>query len=534
MNRPNAFRERLVSGISAGLLSGYLYDMTIGKQDNFLLFGRLATSAFAEIRLADHLLLGAVVGISFALLLGRWVASAGSGLMWGVTHSLLWWMSGPLTLYALLRAEQPDWSLDAVRSAFPLLLGYLVAYGAFLGIGYRLLTAAIRAGWDPKLAARLAAQLLASILIGGMAGLVGGLAFGAWMERAGMYPLVAGLVRSDSLEVGKALHFVISVIIGATYGALFRRDIRGTGSSVAWGVGYGFIWWILGPLTIMPWWLGQGIQWSVAAGQRAFPSLVGHLIYGILLGLIYSVVDRFWRLLLTESDPLKREPEGPGTRSLRAVGSGALASVAGGLAFTIVMVRTGALPVVASLMGRSSPMEGFWVHMVISTIIGATYGLLFQREAYTYGAGLLWGLIYGMIWWFLGPLTLMPILLGGEVQWSLAAAIAAYPSLIGHLAYGGITALVYQLLAGRYDPGLRQTRGAQRARLWRTPGTPAPALWVAVLMLGIVLPLIFAAQEMETGEAYTSPPGYSSSASREQIYSSPPQAKRPWGGYRSR
>lgn len=534
MNRLNAFGERVVGGLSAGLLSGFFYDMTIGKQDDFLLFGRLATSAFAETRLMDHLLLGAVIGIGFAVLLGRWVASAGSGLMWGVTCGILWWISGPLTLYALLRGQQPDWSLEAARSAFPLLLGYLVAYGAFLGVAYRFLTAAMRASWRLKRVRDLAADLLSSIIVGGMAGLVGGLAFGAWMERVGMYPLVAGLVRSDSPDVGKALHFAISVIIGASYGALFRRDIRGAGSSVAWGVGYGFIWWILGPLTIMPWWLGQGIQWSVAAGQKAFPSLIGHLIYGILLGLVYSVVDRFWRLLFTESDPLRREPEGPGTRSLRAVGSGALASVAGGLAFTIVMVRTGALPVVASLMGRSSPMEGFWVHMVISTIIGATYGLLFQREAYTYGAGLLWGLIYGMIWWFLGRLTLMPILLGGEVQWSSAAAIAAYPSLIGHLAYGGTTALVYQLLAGRYDPVLRRSRGAQRTRLRRTPGTPAPALWVAMLMLGIVLPLIFAAQETVTGEAYTSPPGYFPSARDEQTYSSLPEANNPRAGHRSR
>ena len=56
---------------------------------------------------------------------------------------------------------------------------------------------------------------LESIAIGGLAGLVGGLAFGVWMERAGFFPLVAGLVGSDSPGVGRALHFLISVAIGA-------------------------------------------------------------------------------------------------------------------------------------------------------------------------------------------------------------------------------------------------------------------------------------------------------------------------------
>ena len=43
-------------------------------------------------------------------------------------------------------------------------------------------------------------------------------------------------------------------------------------------------------------------------------------------------------------------------------------------------------------------------------------GLLFRRESYTYGVGLAWGLVYGLMWWLLGPLTLMPILLGNPLR----------------------------------------------------------------------------------------------------------------------
>ncbi|MBI2087746.1 MAG: hypothetical protein HYT78_03270 [Deltaproteobacteria bacterium] len=476
MSGSDTLRHRMVSGLLAGLLGGWVYG-SFGSPHPW--FGP-----------AHHLFLNAGIGIGFGLFLGKLVTTAGSGLLWGEAYALIWWIVGPLTFFPFLLGNPPGWTVEAARSAFPMLLGYLVGYGTVLGLVYSYLSALFAGSWRARVLRQLTADFLFAVAIGGVAGLVGGLAFGAWMERVGIFPLIAGLVRSESADVGRTLHFIISVVIGASYGVLFRGDIQGIGSSIAWGLAYGFTWWVLGPLTIMPLWLGLGVQWSLAAGQAAFPSLVGHLIYGTLLGLVYSAVDRLWRVLFVESDPLKREPEGPGTRSLRAVGMGILASLAGGLAFTVVMVKTDALPVVASLIGRSSPTTGFVVHMVISAIIGATYGLLFRREAYTYGAGLAWGLVYGLVWWFLGPLTLMPILLGAEVQWSLASALGAYPSLIGHLAYGSATALAYQLLVMRYDPALRKGSRSVRTHLRRTSGTPAAALWVVVLMLGLMLPLL--------------------------------------------
>lgn len=491
MRSYDTLRHRFISGLLAGVLGGLVYGFLMEEADGAIV-GGLFGPYYPWLKPADNTLFGAVLGIGFGLFLGRLVITAGSGLLWGVTYALILWIAGPITFFPFLLGSPLESTVDVARSAFPLLLGYLVGYGAALGLAYALLSSVMRAGWRFSHVRKLAFDLFLAMICGGIAGLVGGLAFGAWMERVGFFPLIAGLVRSDSADVGRMLHFIISVVIGASYAVLFRHDLRGVGSSISWGIAYGLIWWILGPLTIMPLWLGHGVQWSLASGRAAFPSLVGHLIYGILLGLAYSVVDRLWRVLFIESDPLRREPEGPGTRSLRAVGMGVLASLAGGLAFTVVMVETGALPVVASLVGRSSSMAGFTVHMVISAIIGATYGLLFRREAYSYGAGLAWGLVYGLLWWFLGPLTLMPILLGAGVQWSLASALGAYPSLIGHLAYGGTTALAYQFLVTRYDPGLRTGPRATRAELQRAPGTSAPALWVVVLTLGVMLPLVFA------------------------------------------
>ena len=135
---------------------------------------------------------------------------------------------------------------------------------------------------------------------------------------------------------------------------------------------------------------------------------------------------------------------------------------------------------------------GFVVNLGISAVIGMTYGLLFQREAPDLGSGVAWGLIYGLIWWFIGPLTLMPVLLGGSFTWTPSAAAALLPALIGHLLFGAVTAIVFFALERRHtdwlllDPRI----AARESRRRRPVGTPAPALWLFALGMGVLLPII--------------------------------------------
>ena len=100
---------------------------------------------------------------------------------------------------------------------------------------------------------------------------------------------------------------------------LFQRDLRGYGSSMAWGMAYGIFWWFLGPLTVLPLCLGKPLDWSYIHASADFGPLIGNIITGLIIGLFYSVVDRLCVRFLTESDPIHREPEGPGLRFIRIV-----------------------------------------------------------------------------------------------------------------------------------------------------------------------------------------------------------------------
>lgn len=130
------------------------------------------------------------------------------------------------------------------------------------------------------------------IAAGAWSGVLGGIVFGAMMGMMGMLPMVAMLVGSKSVGAGWVVHLVISAITGAAFGFFFGHRALERGKGITFGLLYGFIWWFLGPLIIMPVWLGMGLQLSAAGMAMALPSLWGHLVWGFLLGLIYSTTAK--------------------------------------------------------------------------------------------------------------------------------------------------------------------------------------------------------------------------------------------------
>ncbi len=121
-------------------------------------------------------------------------------------------------------------------------------------------------------------------MAGIVGGLVGGLVFGLMMAMMGMMSMIASLVGSQSSLVGWLLHLAISAFIGVTFALLFGDRSTGYGSGLLWGIVYGIIWWVLGPLVIMPAMMGMPL---FMFNSMTMMSLVGHIIYGALLGLGY-------------------------------------------------------------------------------------------------------------------------------------------------------------------------------------------------------------------------------------------------------
>lgn len=133
---------------------------------------------------------------------------------------------------------------------------------------------------------------------------------------------------------------------------------------------------------------------------------------------------------------------------VRALWSGAIAGIIGGIPFGIMMGMMGMIPIIGMLVRVESAFVGALVHGAISAVTGAIYGFFVARLAQTWRVAALGGLVYGAIWWVLGALILMPAMLGmfemifviGQMQWM---------SLLGHIIFGEVLAFSFLWLYGR-------------------------------------------------------------------------------------
>ncbi len=123
-------------------------------------------------------------------------------------------------------------------------------------------------------------SLTSSLIAGAIAGLGGG-----------MLPMVAMLVGSESAAVGFIVHMAISAFIGAVYGVAASRLPQTTGVAIGAGALNGVIWWVLGALILMPLMLGMSAMVLQIGGDQ-WMSLVGHLIFGIVTGLVFLPLSK--------------------------------------------------------------------------------------------------------------------------------------------------------------------------------------------------------------------------------------------------
>ena len=133
-----------------------------------------------------------------------------------------------------------------------------------------------------------------NIKFGVYGGLAGGVVFGAMMGMMGMLPMIGKMVGHPSAITGFLVHLVNSALIGAAFATIFDRFVHGKSSGLGYGLTYGAAWWFLGPLTLMPLMMGMGlgVNWNATAAAQMLPSLVGHLLYGAILGLSYVWLKR--------------------------------------------------------------------------------------------------------------------------------------------------------------------------------------------------------------------------------------------------
>lgn len=119
--------------------------------------------------------------------------------------------------------------------------------------------------------------------------------------------------------------------------------------------------------------------------------------------------------MMSATSPTAHQPHAFTHHLGRRISAGAIGGIAGGPVFGVLMAMMGMLPMIASMVGSDSALVGFGIHLVISVLIGLGLTVPFAGLLKSYGRGALIGLAYGALWWLLGPLLIMPSMLGMPV-----------------------------------------------------------------------------------------------------------------------
>lgn len=126
----------------------------------------------------------------------------------------------------------------------------------------------------------------------------------------------------------------------------------------------------------------------------------------------------------------------------------------GALSGMIVGVVLGALMLVdevdrVSLLPVGPTALRVVLHFAAAVGVGAVLGGLIPYRKRGQAALISGGLMAGLLWWIVGPLTAAPLLGGVRPTWSLEEAIVVFPNLVSALLFGSMTGLMCFLLVPR-------------------------------------------------------------------------------------
>ena len=133
-------------------------------------------------------------------------------------------------------------------------------------------------------------------IAGGIGGLLGGIAFGLLMQIMMPEVITVAIPALFGLSgglTGWGIHLINSVVFGLVFGlAVSLRPLREFADSRTTvglvGLGYGAVVWVVAAGLVMPIWLAAvGFQGAPPLPNLTVMGLVGHLVYGLVLGLSY-------------------------------------------------------------------------------------------------------------------------------------------------------------------------------------------------------------------------------------------------------
>lgn len=117
---------------------------------------------------------------------------------------------------------------------------------------------------------------------GAVSGAAGGLLALPILELSGAADSLRLALAASTWQIA-ILYVGIAVLAGFAYGAVFQRAAADRQGGWLFGISYGFLLWMVGPITLLQLLLGR----PLAIGTAAMGILASNLLSGLLLGVLF-------------------------------------------------------------------------------------------------------------------------------------------------------------------------------------------------------------------------------------------------------
>jgi len=98
---------------------------------------------------------------------------------------------------------------------------------------------------------------------------------------------------------------------------------------------------------------------------------------------------------------------------------------------------------IGGMIGMPYPLSGFLFHLFCSAVLGLIFALVFYKLTKDFFSTTVWGVVYGMLWWVIGALTLAPLMMGTTIAWNMDAVFHTRHMLMSHMVFGLVMAVSY-------------------------------------------------------------------------------------------
>ncbi len=135
------------------------------------------------------------------------------------------------------------------------------------------------------------ATFSSNVVNGLISGIVSGAVFTIFLVKKGMLPVLGNMIHTPTVAGGLIVHTMMSLVVGVLFALVLHKVVKSMGMGILFGILTGVAMFLAGPMTMMPTMIEHlplFAKWNAEGFAAAKDVLMGHVVYGVILGAVFA------------------------------------------------------------------------------------------------------------------------------------------------------------------------------------------------------------------------------------------------------